>query len=72
MAESETHRVNTQARAEVAARGPRTASQAALRRYLAAAAYDEARAEEEAAERRDEEATREHPTATGEPGAGNR
>ena len=69
MGERDTHRTDSQARADVAARPARVAGDTTLLRYLAAAAYREARSETEAEQREDEEATHEHPATAGEPGA---
>jgi hypothetical protein len=69
MRERDTHRTNSEARADVAARRAGVAGETTMIRYLAAAAYREARHETEAAENPDEEDTDEHPASTGEPGA---
>jgi hypothetical protein len=71
MGERDAHRANTEARADVAARGQREAADSALLRYLAAAAHREADSENEAASA-DKEAVDEHPTTAGEPGAEHR
>jgi protein-S-isoprenylcysteine O-methyltransferase Ste14 len=61
MGERDTHRANTEARADAAARHARADTDPALLRYLAAAAYREAASEKEAAAA-DKEAVDEIPT----------
>jgi hypothetical protein len=68
MEERDTHRTNTEARADVAARGPRAAADSALLRYLGAAAYRQADTEHATGPDGDEEAVDEHPTTAGESG----
>ena len=71
MSERDTHRVNTDARAQMAARRPRADADSALLRYLAAAAYHEAGTENETDEV-NEEAVHEHPATSGRSGAEHR
>jgi hypothetical protein len=71
MSERDTHRVNTEARAEMTARRPRADADSALSRYLAASAYHEAGTENETDDV-NEEAVHEHPAAPGESGAEHR
>jgi hypothetical protein len=68
MGEQDTHRANTEARADVAARRPRAVDESALMRYLAAAAYREAESENTTTDYPDEEATDEPPTTARDPG----
>jgi len=70
--ERDSHRANTEAKADVAARGSRAATDSALLRYLAAAADREVDRENQTADNRDEEAVDERPTTAGWPGAEHR
>jgi hypothetical protein len=72
MGERDTYRANTEARADVAAHGPRANVDSALLRYLAAAAYHEADREHERADHGNEEAADDDPTTAREPGAEHR
>ena len=67
MAERDTQRTNAEARADVAARGPRATHDSALLRYLAADAHRAAGIDKEQDEV-NEEAVHEHQTTAGESG----
>jgi hypothetical protein len=72
MGERDTHRANTEARADVAAQGPRAGADLALLRYLTAAARREADIENERADHRDEEVIDEPPTTAHKSGTQHR